>query len=196
MRALVDSHDHEKAGAVLSANDDDDAATARRCLINLLRANPGAMPSWLQRKMIDGLKSLDYGEVQPIFAPLNTGRKRDLTILRLQLYAIAMVAHRRKLGAKKESAVEQVADVLGKSPNTLLSWEARLKKEFGALEVDREISFAQNHASWAKDARTKLLKGEEVDDPAVHKSDYDDAALKALGEAYRAAIRAASKNGG
>lgn len=187
--ANVDSHNHEKAGALL-IRDDGNAETARRAVINLLRANPGAMPSWLQYKVIEGFEALDYGEVQPIFEPLNTGRKRDLTLLRLQLRAIAMVAYRRKLGMTKEKAVAEVAGVLNQSPNTLLSWEARLKSEFGALEVKRTISFAQNHASWVEDARKKRLKGEEVEDTDVNEMNYNENALIELGKKYSAALKA------
>jgi hypothetical protein len=186
----VDSHSHEKAGALL-IKDDGNAETARRAVINLLRANPGAMPSWLQYKVIEGLEALDYGEVQPIFEPLNTGRKRDLTLLRLQLRAVAMIAYRRKLGMTKEKAVAEVAGVLNQSPNTLLSWEARLKSEFGALEVERTISFAQNHASWVEDARKKRLKGEEAKDTDVHEANYNEEALIELGKKYSAALKAA-----
>jgi hypothetical protein len=75
----------------------------------------------LQYKAIEGLEALDYGEVQPLFAPLNTGRKRDLTLLRLQLRALAMVAYRRRLGMTKEKALAEVADVLSQSPNRLVS---------------------------------------------------------------------------
>jgi hypothetical protein len=185
--SLVDSHAHEKAGAALSLSDDG-PFVARKCLVNLLRANPGAMPSWLQHKIIESLEALDYGEVQPMLAPISTGRKRDLTLLRLQLQALALVAYRRKLGLTKEKAVEQVADVLGASPHTLLSWESRLRNEFGRLEVDRTINFAENHASWVDDARKRERRGEEAEDTEVHEASYNDAALTELGKKYKAAL--------
>ena len=69
-RSIVDSHAHEKAGAVRPQGDDGGALVARKSSMNLLRANPGAMPSWLQRKTIEGLEALDYGEVQPMLDPV------------------------------------------------------------------------------------------------------------------------------
>lgn len=186
--AIVDDHTHEKVGAKLKIRDPGESEIARRAIINLLRANPGAMPSWLQYKVIEGLEALDYGEVQPLFAPLNTGRKRDLTVLRLQLRALAMVAYRRRLGMTKEKALAEVADVLSQSPNTLASWENRLKAEFGVLEVERTFSFAENHASWVEDARKRRLRGEEATDTEVHEVGYNDAALIDLGRAYKAAL--------
>lgn len=191
-RSIVDSHVHEKAGATFHPMDDGSAEAARKCLVNLLRANPGAMPTWLQVRTIQGLEALDYGEVQPMFAPLATGRKRDLTVLRLQLEALGMVAFRQTLGSLKKDAVAEVAGVLNVGANTLLSWETRLRSEFGRLEVDRTISFAQNHASWIKEARKRRLRGEEFDfdagDIEMHEADYNDEALMKLGAQYKAAL--------
>lgn len=187
-RSVVDNHTHEKAGAVLSMSDEGDPFFARKCLVNLLRANPGAMPSGLRYKTIESLEALDYGEVQPMLAPVNTGRKRDLTLLRLQLQALALVAYRRKLGLTKEKAVEQVADVLHSSPHTLLSWESRLRNEFGRLEVDRTINIAENHASWVAAARKRARQGGESEDTDFHEAGYDDAALTELGKKYKAAL--------
>jgi hypothetical protein len=189
-RASVDSHDHEKTGGVLTSSEGIEPFFARKCLVNVLRANPGAMPGWLRDKTIEGLEALDYGEVQPIFAPINEGRKRDLTELRLQLQALAMVAYRRKLGLTKEKALEQVAYALSKSPNTILSWETRLRNEFGRLEVDRTLTFAENHASYVAAARKNALRGEPVEDTETHETMYDDAALRELNDRFKAATGA------
>jgi hypothetical protein len=43
--AIVDDHTHEKANAKLKIRDPGESVVARRAIINLLRANPGAMPS-------------------------------------------------------------------------------------------------------------------------------------------------------
>jgi hypothetical protein len=188
-RSIVDSHLHEKTGGAYRLSDDGNAEAARKCLVNLLRANPGAMPSWLQYMTIKSLEALDYGEVQPMLAPLATGRKRDLTLLRLQLEALGMVAFRQKLGRLKKDAVADVAGVLNVGANTLLSWETRLRSEFGRLEVDRTISFAQNHASWINEARRRRLRGQEFDDDIeMHEADYNDEALMELGKKYKAAL--------
>lgn len=186
--SLVDSHAYEKAGP-LQRQTDLGPSGERKCLINVLRANPGAIPPWLLAKLTESLEALDYGEVQPILSPVNSGRKLDLTLLRLQLKALALVAYRHKLGLKKEKAVEQVADTLGASPNTLLSWETRLRTEFGRLEVERTIVVAENSASYVNEAQRKIRRGEEAEDTTDHEAGYDDAALTELGKRYRAAQR-------
>jgi hypothetical protein len=123
-----------------------------------------------------------------MLAQANTGRKRNLTLLRLQLQALALVAYRRELGLPKGGAVDQVAEAFGTSPNTLLSWETRLRKEFGGLEVDRTINFAKNHASWVVAARRRAWRGEDAGDIEVHEARYDDAALTDLGRKYKDAL--------
>ncbi|MGY4355385.1 hypothetical protein ACVWZR_004438 [Bradyrhizobium sp. i1.3.1] len=185
----VNNHQHEKTGACLRFEDDRSPETARRILINLLHSNAGAMPRWLAQQAIESLEALEYGEVRPIFKPLNESRKRDLTLLRLQLKSLAMVAFRRKLGMLKGKAVEEVADALGQSPNTVLSWNTRLKEEFGPLEIDRTIAIAENHASWVVDARKRRLRGEDTRDVEVHEASYNEAALSELATQYKKALR-------
>jgi len=186
-RSAVDSHEHEKIGGTAKL-DKADPFFARKCLANLLQANPGGLPSWLCSLAINGLEALDYGEVTPMFAPVRTGLKRGLTEKRLMLRAIALVAYRRARGFTKEAALAEVADALSLSPDTIGSWERRLRNEFGDLEVARTIAFARNHALWMNEAARKKRKGEEILDVGVHGAAYDDAALEALAEQYRAAI--------
>jgi hypothetical protein len=88
----------------------------------------------------------------------------------------------------KKDAVADVAGVLGVGENTLLSWESRLRNEFGHLEVDRTIAFAANHASWVVDARKRRLQGEGLHDTELHEANYDDEALIELGKKYKAAL--------
>jgi hypothetical protein len=147
------------------------------------------MPNWLVQKAIAGLEALDFGEVQPLFAPLSSGRKRDLTLLKLQLRAIAMVEYRRPLGLSKEKALAVVSDALNVSPHTLLSWEQRLKKEFGELKVKNEISIARNHASWVLHEQEKKFRGEPAGDIEIHEVQYNDAALIELAKKYRVALQ-------
>jgi hypothetical protein len=185
-RSVVDSHVHEKSGGSMSGACD--PLAARRSMINFLRANPGAVPGWLQRQTIEAFEALDYGEVQLMVTPVNTGRKRDLTMLRLQLRAVALVAYRRKLGLTKVKALEQVSDALAISRHTLSSWESRLRDEFGRLEVDRTISFAENHASWVAAARKRIRRGEGPEDVESHEALYDDEALMDLAKNFKAAL--------
>ena len=186
-RATVDSHAHEKIGS-LAPLGEAGAFFARKCLTNLLRCNPGAMPEWLRSMTIEGLEALDYGEVQPMFLPLNEGRKRELTALKLQLRVIAMVAYRRKLGLRRQKALEEVGGALSVAPNTILSWVQRLRNEFGRLEVDRIIAFAENHASWVAAAREHALRGEPAENIEVHEAFYGDAALIDLKSKLKAAM--------
>ena len=188
-RSLVDRHQHEKEGGIVPCREEDNPRAVRRCLLNLLRSNPGGMPGWLVQKAIDGLEALDYGEVQPLFAPVSSGRKRDLTLLKLQLRAIATVEYRRRLGFSKEKALAVVSDALNVSPHTPLSWEPRLRNEFGELKVMNEISIARNHASWVLHEQGKKLRGEPAGDVEIHEVQYNEAALIELARKYRVALQ-------
>jgi DNA-binding transcriptional regulator YiaG len=147
-KELVDDHRHEirGSGTVIDLSDTD---TVRKCIINILGANSAGMLHPLQREIVEALEALEMGEVRPILKPARKGNKRKLTESRLQMRAIAMVAYREALGIKELEAQDEVATALGVGTATLRSWELRLKKKFGALEVERQKSFAANHASLA-----------------------------------------------
>ena len=186
----VDNHEHERIGG--RSFEDNDPVFVRKCLANLLRTNSGGWPDWLCRKIFDGLHSLEFGENNPLFSPVKEGRKRDLKVRTLELSAIAMVAFRRRAYRQsKDEALGEVAGILGVSPETVKSWETRLKDKsgFGKLEVDRTISFANNHASYVRDALERQRLGETVKDCAVHEVSYGASALKKLGREYKAALK-------
>lgn len=100
-----------------------------------------------------------------------------------------MVAYRVKRGLTKEKAVEEVADVLAVSPNTILSWSQRLRNDLGALQVDRTINFAENHASWVNEAYKQARLGKEMPDTKFHETGYDEDALFRLGQDYKASLK-------
>jgi hypothetical protein len=99
------------------------------------------------------------------------------------------VEYRRGLGFSKEKAVALVSDALNVSPHTLLSWEPRLRKEFGELKVKNEIITARNHASWVLHEQGKKLRGEPAGDVKIHEVQYNDAALIELARKYRVALQ-------
>lgn len=186
-RALVDDHIHEKAGAVASFEGDDDPLLARKALLNLLRANPGAIPTRFLRDLIESLEALDYGEVRPLLTPINSGRKRNLTELRLQLRAIGLIQFRRGMGLTKERAVDEVASAMGVGHETVKSWENRLKNEFGALEVERTKELASISASWEVQSIRKARNGTPEAKPGEYAEGYDEEALVKLANEYRSA---------
>ncbi len=187
-QSVVDSHEHEKVGAWEPKTFD--PIVARKCLVNLLKANPGGWPDWFCEQTLGAIEALEYGEVRPIFSPVSAGRRRDYTLLKLQLRAVAMVAFRR--GAyrmTKEIASTEVAAGLNVSVDTLKSWELRLRKDLGTLSLDDAISTAQFHASFvASDDTEKRLTGIALD-TSHHNAGYDAVALADLGKQYEAALR-------
>jgi hypothetical protein len=187
-KSSVDSHSHEKTGSKTGAVTD--PFFVRKCLVNLLRANPGGWPRWLCHHVIEAIESLEFGEVWPVFTPIKEGRKRDLTVLKLQLRAVAIVAFRsRAYGITKGKAQEEVANTLDVDKETIKTWEYRLRNELGRLQVDRTISFAENHASWICDANKKKRLGQQVGrDLSAHEPGYDENALIELREQIKTAL--------
>jgi len=184
----VDRHEHEKQGAKLEY-EEPNPEEARRLLVNLLVPNSGAFPSPLVNMTIEALRGLAYGEEHLMFAPLKTGRKRDLTTLRLHLRAMGMIAFRREMGVTKERAITEVAEYLGVGFETVKGWEGRLRAEFGALEVDRTMAFARNHAkSEQKHRRMKRMADPEAR-PGYHAARFDDDALAQLAREYQASLK-------
>ena len=97
-RALVDSHEHERAGAAASRKPISDPIVARRLLINLLYANPGGFDPAIQDAAVEALRSLYYGETLPLLDPERRNKKRGYRELRLQLRALGFVEYRVALG--------------------------------------------------------------------------------------------------
>jgi hypothetical protein len=196
-QSVVDSHEHEKVGAWEPRTLDRagsgktlDPVFARKCFANLLRANPGGWPDWFCEQTLEAIEALEYGEVRPMFCPVSAGRKRDYTLLTLQLRAVAMVAFRRcAYSMTKEDAVDEVAVGLNVSPDTLKSWELRLRKDLGRLRVADVVSVAEFHASCvASDITEERLTG-IARGSSQHDGGYDAIALADLRKQYDAALR-------
>lgn len=167
----VDDHVHEGTGGEAGVPD---PIVARRLLINLVRANPGAFPASLQNMVVEALETLDHGDTLPLLEATKGGNKRSLAARRLELQAIGFVEYRATRGIKKYVALGEVADALGVSSDTIRSWEHRLRREFGNLAVSRTITFARNAAS-------------HVEGDWVRR--YGPDALRVLAERYHEALR-------
>jgi hypothetical protein len=193
-QTLVDSHEHEKAGAWPPKSADQ--GLTRRCLANLLRSNSGGWPDWFCQQILEAVEALEYGEVRPIFSPVSASRKRDYTLLNLQLSAMAMIAFRCSAYAmKKEDALVEVGEALNVSPHTLKSWKVRLQKEFGRLKVGDILSDAEFHASCVKSGLEEGRLTKKMNDVSHHDAFYDARALAKLGEQYKAALRKNAQKG-
>ena len=175
--AAVDHHRHEVAGAK-AARQPQDPVTDRRILANLLQGNPGAFPRNLVLRVGEALHALDLGESRPLFRRSNRRRKVSLEELELQLRAVEFRDYRRARGGTKHSATTEVAAAYGIDPETLLSWEKRLPREFGALAVERRVIFARN-------AGLSEKKADDDDDAGEWEAEYGENALSEAAATYR-----------
>jgi hypothetical protein len=189
LRARVDDHRHEHAGARL--DDTADPTIARKILIGLIAGNAGAWPKELRDYVLHAFEEREYGKQSPLFAPLKTRKKIGLREKRSQLRAVCCVEYLCARGMKKYIAQEKVADAYNVSPETIRSWENRRRNDLGALEVSRQISFAKNHAS---NAEKRAMRG-EADKASTGESIYGEAALRKYGEQHRALAREEIKRG-
>jgi hypothetical protein len=191
-KLIVDDHAHERAGG-LASTADLTPEVMRKIWINLVNANPWGVGYYIQATLWHALKALDYGEVHPIFQPARTKRKRDLTEMVLQLRALSFVEYRRARGKKKKNALDEVANALGVDLDTIRSWELRLRRVFGNLEVDRGFSIAKNAASNENHAERQssmpVHRPKDAMDRGVWEAQYGYEALQQLAETYKAALK-------
>jgi hypothetical protein len=158
-------------------------------LINLLTSNPGGWPDWLCETVLEALEALEFGEVRSIFRPVSAGKKRDLTERRLMLQAVAMVRFRRfAYGMKLKPALEEVAEVIATSPETIKSWEGRLKNE-NPRQLDEALVFAERSALEVAHALKEGRLGRPIDSKTLElqESPYGRKDLEKLGREFRAA---------
>lgn len=187
-KSMLDSHEHERLGAEVhrkAAN----AELARRCIGNILSADGYILPRYVSPMLLDALKSLAYGEQAPLFAPAFDGNKRNYSELNMQLEALCMIAFRNGGGMSKEEARSDVADRFGLSPDTLKSWERRLKIEFGKIHVNGQMRSAKAFGGAARALKLRRDNGDETASTEFHESTYGDAALMALVRAYNVSLR-------
>jgi transposase len=112
-------------------------------------------------------------------------------VFKLELRAIGFVEYRRVRGGNKSKAQDQVANALGVSVETIKSWERRLRKNFGDLEVARTISFACNSARSEDAAQRAADKGEPraKSMSGTWEVRYGADALRKLAKQYKDALR-------
>jgi hypothetical protein len=177
-RSMVDDHRHERNGGKGCGSLN--PIVARKCLVNLLKANPGGFDTRLIQMTISALEARDYNETQPMLRATKKDRKVNLTILNIQLRAIAFVKYREARGLKKLKALEEVAGALGVSDETIRSWGSRLQTEFGPIKIVRALSFAENAGKNQDDAERRGFAGKwDVG--------YGPAALQELARQFKAA---------
>jgi hypothetical protein len=162
----VDNHRHERKGGNLCGALD--LATARRSLINLLRANSGGFNGQIQEMMLSALEAQDYDERE-------YNRKVTLPVLKLQLEVLCMIEYRVGLGHKKYNALNDVANTLGKRPETVRGWEKNLRAEFRQVDVTRELSTAKNLGTHERKCRAN---------DGIRDRRYGEASLQRLAQQY------------
>lgn len=186
-RAVVDSHEHEKAGAQVEASELD-PATARRIMINILVPMAGHLG--IPPKMINALRALDFGEVAPELRRVETNAKQGLTERQLQLRAISYVEYEVAKGRKKGLAQVEAAKEFGVQhtdlgSDTVRGWEAQLREFFGDLEVDRTIAIARNCGKNYHHYKQKKLEGDRTADPEHFEDMQGLPALREAGLLYK-----------
>jgi hypothetical protein len=148
LRTRVDDHRHEEIGSRLNSEEQfRDPVRTRRTLIALLKGNSGGWPHALQQLMIEALEALFYGEQLPLLSAAKNNKKVGWRELQCQLQAISCVEYRCAKGLKKYVAIKEVAKAYNVEPDTVRTWEQRLRRELDNLAVSREIAFAKNRAA-------------------------------------------------
>lgn len=94
-----------------------------------------ANTSYWRFEVQEGLRSLNEGEVEPIFKPVASRlRGKPASLNRWKLAALRQVYFRVGKGMKKHRALREVGDGIGQSPETLRDWEKKLLRD-----EDRQI---------------------------------------------------------
>jgi hypothetical protein len=184
-KAAVDSHLHERLGTRRRGMTWADVAVTKRrqVVMNLLRGNAGAIPKPLASEIVEGLTSLSYGEVTPLFERAVAGRKVGRTVIALQCRALGFVEFRK--ATKLMTAYEAetvVADAYGVENVTVRKWGQRVRDELGDIAVAAEREFARNTASFiAPLARKERGRATSL---MIEHQDYGDQALRAAGSLF------------
>ena len=119
----ADVHHFEISGQGWIPND---SAEAREIAASFL-LRFGTTPPPLRRVLGDALRALNLDEVKPLVEPSNTGRWRGAhTLLHIRRFAIMHVHFLWGRGThNKKQALEEVAQALAASVETLRTWERR-----------------------------------------------------------------------
>ena len=107
---------------------------AQRNLVNEILMARCANSSYWRFDVQSGLRSLNEGEVEPIFEPAASRlRGQPAKLNRWKLETLRQVYFRIGKGMKKHRALREVGDGIGQSPETLRDWEKKL-----LLDEDRQ----------------------------------------------------------
>lgn len=182
-KRAVDSHDHERAGGLLTQMTGEQE---RAFLRNLLR------PMWrlgLPPSIIQALEALEFGETLDVLKP----KKRGLTVKylerRLQLTAIKFVEYEKAKGVPKIRSWEKVAECYGVDANTAREWQSEVRRELGELEVANAIHTAQTsaktHLHWQKQRYTNERNPEDESNQNYFEEMYGLPALINASKAWK-----------
>ena len=177
-RTSVDKHEHERVGAAIR-NNHFDAATARRVLLQVVRALGDVLPMDVHAQVVEGLEALEFGETTPIFEAVPSTAKRQLRERRAELKAIANVEFQKACGARAAAAQQEVADAFGVTAETLRRWEKAIRKTLGDIVVEGAIFHARTAASQVLAARRKQNSG-----PSFLQQ-YGEEAVRYHGQRYK-----------
>jgi hypothetical protein len=184
-KAVVDDHEHERAGGTyLEA--DASPEMARRIAINILSpisSSLGLGP------LLEALKALETGEVRPILRPVSNADKARYTEARFQLEAVALVAYWTVLKNKKIKAQELVAAGFRVRVHTLRGWESRLREKLGTIEVNAAVSRAHNCAKTFEVEDQKKKLGDQFADPEYFDFSYGPRSAVEIGKRYHRFLR-------
>ncbi|MGB6795122.1 MAG: hypothetical protein WBE48_00720, partial [Xanthobacteraceae bacterium] len=149
-KSLVDSHSNEREGgaAFSGASTNRLGIVEKRILLrNLLYANPGAFEPSIALELQEGLKELEFGWYTQLLRATTLKSQSRLRWIRCRLGAICFIAYERGRKKRKIEALETAANEFGVDVGTLDTWEKRLPKEIGKLEVARWRQFAYHNGT-------------------------------------------------
>lgn len=102
---------------------------AMRSLLVELMASQSPNSNFWRFEMQRAFKALNQGQIEELFKPTVVNRHgQPFSLNQWKLEAVMQVSYRVGLGIKKFRALEDVANGIGQSPETLRSWEKELGK--------------------------------------------------------------------
>lgn len=179
--AEADTHKHELEGGQQFEALVFRPEVARILLISLIRCNSAGFPLALQRMTLEGIRALLSGEATPLFEPTKTRKKSLYRELNLQLQAIVLVRYRHIKGMKLSDARQEVSDALCINHETIHTWENRVKKRLGDLEVSEAIATMRQTVSLTNE----IGSDDHIDPTAYAEKLYGAEALARVAASFK-----------
>ena len=174
-RRIADDHRLEAIGGEQFERPPVSPVERRLILRNLIFAGACGLPAWLREEVLEALDALDSGQTLSI---LQTSKASgtDYITAQAQLRVVAFVKYMSKANGESEESIRlYLGSRVGRDASTLKQWETRLKKGcLGPIEVDRQIQFARNSASYVQNAKSKRSRGEHLEDDEVQLERYHE----------------------